>query len=101
MPKAKQAKTGGRDLLETLEERFQANPKRHSGIEWAKVRARLDAAGAKLLASLRQMEETGGEPDVIGHDKKTGEYVFCDCSKESPDGRRSVCYDRAALEKRK
>lgn len=101
MPKPKEPKAGERkELLQTLKSRFQKNPKRHPGIDWAKVQDRLEAAGAKL-GSLLQMEATGGEPDVIGHDKKTGEYVFCDCSKESPSGRRSVCYDRQALEKRK
>ena len=101
MSMAKELKAGERkELLETLKRRFEKNPKRHEGIDWAKVQARLEAAGEKLR-SLLDMEATGGEPDVIGHDRKTGEYVFCDCSEESPKGRRSVCYDRAALEKRK
>ena len=73
---------------------------RHKGLEWAKVQARLDANAEKLW-SLNEMERTGGEPDVVGHDKKTGEYIFYDCSAESPKGRRSVCYDREALESRK
>ena len=73
---------------------------RHKGLEWTKVQARLEANTAPLW-SLREMERTGGEPDVIGHDKKTGEYIFCDCSAESPKGRRSFCYDRDALESRK
>lgn len=101
MPKGKSLKAAERKLLlELLGDRFEKNPKRHQGIEWAKVRVRLESA-ADRLASLHEMERTGGEPDVIGHDRKTGEYVFCDCSRESPVGRRSVCYDRAALEKRK
>ncbi|MCD6064003.1 MAG: hypothetical protein K0R82_1914, partial [Flavipsychrobacter sp.] len=73
---------------------------RHKGLEWAKVQTRLEA-NAEALWSLNAMEETGGEPDVVGHDKKTGEYIFFDCSAESPKGRRSVCYDHEALEKRK
>ncbi len=73
---------------------------RHAGLEWAKVRARLEANTDRLW-SLHEMERTGGEPDVIGHDQKTGEYIFYDCSAESPKGRRSLCYDRAALESRK
>src|SRR3989441_13254002 len=73
---------------------------RHKGVDWAKVQAKLEA-DAKKLRSLSEMERTGGEPDVVGHDRKTGEYIFCDCSAESPQGRRSVCYDRAALKSRK
>src|SRR6185312_15305990 len=80
--------------------RFDKNISRHKGLDWAKVQAKLEANAGKLW-SLDQMERTGGEPDVIGHDKKTGEYVFCDCSAESPDGRRNLCYDREALEARK
>lgn len=87
-------------LFKTLKTRFDKNMNRHKGIEWAKVQARLEAAPEKLW-SLDVMEETGGEPDVVGHDKKTGEYIFYDCSAESPRGRRSVCYDGAALESRK
>lgn len=101
----KDARTGAgakqRDaLLETLRARFEANERRHEGIQWEKVRARLEARPEKL-AALDEMERTGGEPDVIGHDTKTGEYLFCDCSAESPAGRRSLCYDRPALEARK
>ena len=90
------------ELLKTLKVRFEKNMNRHKGVEWAKVQAKLDPAstGGKLW-SLNEMERTGGEPDVVGHDKKTGEYVFYDCSAESPSGRRSFCYDREALESRK
>jgi hypothetical protein len=88
------------ELLGVLKTRFEKNMRRHKDIEWAKVQARLEANPDKLR-SLNEMEETGGEPDVIGHDKKTGEYTFCDCSPESPKGRRSVCYDREALDSRK
>lgn len=87
-------------LLETLKTRFDANLSRHRGLTWAKVFARLDGADAKLW-SLAELERTGGEPDVIGHDAKTGEVVFCDCSAETPKGRRSVCYDDEALAARK
>ena len=87
------------ELLHTLKTRFEKNKNRHKGIEWTKVQAKLEAS--KKLSSLYAMEETGGEPDVVGHDKKTGEYIFYDCSTESPKGRRSVCYDHEALEKRK
>ena len=83
-----------------LKTRFEENRSRHKGVEWAKVRSRLDANPGKLW-SLSEMERTGGEPDVIGHDAKTGEYLFYDCSPESPAGRRSVCYDREALDSRK
>lgn len=88
------------ELLETLKARFENNVNRHKGLEWTKVQARL-AVDADKLRSLREMETTGGEPDVVGHDEKTGEYIFVDCSEESPKGRRSVCFDRAALESRK
>lgn len=88
------------ELLRTLKARFEKNMNRHKGLEWAKVQARLEA-NPKKLWSLHVMEETGGEPDVVGYDAKTGEYVFYDCSAESPTGRRSVCYDRAAWESRK
>ena len=88
------------ELLKTLKARFEKNMNRHKGLEWAKVEARLEA-DAKKLWSLNEMETTGGEPDVVGYDKKTGEYIFYDCSAESPKGRRSVCYDREALEARK
>jgi hypothetical protein len=89
-------------LLSTLKSRFDANMNRHQGYEWANVQARLDqATGIEKLWSLNEMEKTGGEPDVINKDEKTGEYIFCDCSAESPKGRRSFCYDREALESRK
>ena len=88
------------ELLKTLKTRFEKNLNRHKGLEWAKIRAKLEAYTEKLW-SLNEMERTGGEPDVVGHDKKTGEYIFYDCSSESPKGRRSVCYDREALEARK
>src|SRR3989440_12942024 len=88
------------ELLGALKDRFEKNLSRHKGVEWAKVQAKLEANAEKLW-SLKEMERTGGEPDVVGHDKKTGEYIFYDCSAESPKGRRSVCYDREALESRK
>jgi hypothetical protein len=88
------------ELVSVLKARFEKNMGRHKGLDWAKVQARLEAHPDKLR-SLSEMEETGGEPDVVGHDKKTGEYFFYDCSVESPKGRRSVCYDGAALESRK
>ena len=91
-----------KELLKTLKARFEKNMTRHKGLEWAKVQAKLDspAVGEKLW-SLNEMESTGGEPDVVGYDKKTGEYIFYDCSPESPKDRRSVCYDHEALESRK
>jgi uncharacterized protein DUF4256 len=89
-------------LFKTLKARFEKNMNRHKGIDWAKVQARLDMpAGGEKIWSLYEMEETGGEPDVVGHDKKTGEYIFYDCSAESPKSRRSLCYDHEALESRK
>ena len=88
------------ELLRALKARFEKNMNRHKGIEWTKVEAKLEANTEKLW-SLNQMERTGGEPDVVGHDNKTDEYIFYDCSAESPKGRRSVCYDREALESRK
>src|SRR5512145_2348992 len=88
------------ELLRALKARFEKNMNRHKGLEWAKVQAKLEANAEKLW-SLNEMERTGGEPDVVGYDKKTGEYIFYDCSAESPKGRRSVCYDREALESRK
>lgn len=88
------------ELLGTLKARFEKKPNRHPGLAWANVQAKLEANPEKLW-SLSEMERTGGEPDVVGFDKKTGEYVFYDCSTESPKGRRSLCYDRAALEARK
>ena len=89
-----------KDLLKVLKVRFEKNMNRHQGLEWPKVHAKLEAHVERLW-SLHEMENTGGEPDVIGHDIKTGEYIFCDCSAESPIGRRSLCYDREALESRK
>lgn len=114
MPKTKQTAPGKRsgttrrelspqqreELLVTLKTRFEENMKRHKGVAWAKVEARLDAHPGKLW-SLYEMERTGGEPDVISHDAKAGQYIFYDCSAESPDGRRSLCYDREALDSRK
>ena len=88
------------ELLGALKARFEKNTNRHKGLEWAQVQSKLEANADKLW-SLNEMERTGGEPDVIGHDNKTGEYVFYDCSAESPKGRRSLCYDREALESRK
>src|SRR5437660_11331975 len=88
------------ELLGTWKARFEKNRNRHKGLEWAKVRAKLEANAEKLW-SLHEMERTGGEADVVGQDKKTDEYIFYDCSAESPKGRRSVCYDREALESRK
>jgi hypothetical protein len=88
------------DLIAMLKERFEKNVNRHQGIVWEKVQVRLEANAGKLW-TLNEMEITGGEPDVIGHDKKTGEFIFVDCSPESPAGRRSICYDRAALDARK
>jgi hypothetical protein len=87
-------------LLAALKSRFEANRNRHKGLEWAKVQTKLEANLRKLW-SLNEMERTGGEPDVVGHDKTSGEYIFCDCSAESPKGRRNVCYDGDALEARK
>jgi hypothetical protein len=88
------------ELLKALKTRFQENIHRHKGLEWAKVQAKLQANTEKLW-SLNEMERTGGEPDVVGHDKKTGEYIFFDCSAETPKDRTSVCYDREGLESRK
>src|SRR5205807_10055275 len=88
------------ELLRALKARFEKNMNRHKGLEWDKVQAKLEA-NAEKVRSLNEMERTGGEPDVVGHDKKTGEYIFYDCSAESPKGRRSLCYDREALESRK
>jgi len=89
------------ELLLALRARFERNVDRHKDITWASVEARLEAAAGEKLWSLDQMEKTGGEPDVVGQDKKTGEYVFYDCSAETPKGRRSICYDHEALEARK
>lgn len=88
------------ELITKLKERFEKNLNRHKDLEWATVQARLESEAGKLW-SLREMEVTGGEPDVIGYDSTTGEYIFYDCSAESPGGRRSLCYDRDALESRK
>ncbi|HWO03092.1 MAG TPA: DUF4256 domain-containing protein [Blastocatellia bacterium] len=101
MQRAKDLKAKQREeLLGALKARFEKNMNRHKGLEWAKVQAKLEATHEKLW-SLNEMERTGGEPDVVGYDKKTGEYIFYDCSAESPTGRRSVCYDGEALESRK
>ena len=94
------AKKQRAEILQVLKVRFEQNKGRHQGLVWAKVQAKLDADAAKLW-SLHEMERTGGEPDVVGHDKKTVEYVFYDCSAESPKGRTSFCYDREGLESRK
>ena len=88
------------ELIKTLKARFDKNMNRHKGFEWAKIQARLVSNSEKLW-SLSEMERTGGEPDVVGHNKKTGEYIFYDCASESPKGRRSLCYDREALQSRK
>ncbi len=88
------------ELLSALKARFEKNMNRHKGLEWATVQAKLEAYAEKLW-SLNEMERTGGEPDVVGHNKKMGEYIFYDCSAESPKGRRSLCYDRKALDERK
>jgi hypothetical protein len=101
MQRAKDMKAKQREeLLRALKARFEKNMNRHKGLEWAKVQAKLEANTEKLW-SLNEMERTGGEPDVVGHDKKTGEYIFYDCSAESPKGRRNVCYDREGQEARK
>jgi hypothetical protein len=101
MPTANDMKPKEREeLLSALKARFEKNMKRHKGLEWAKVQAALEANTGKLR-SLHEMEKTGGEPDVVGYDKKGGEFIFYDCSAESPKGRRSLCFDRAALESRK
>ena len=88
------------ELLEALKARFEKNMNRHESLEWAKVQAKLEA-NTKKLWSLNEMERTGGDPDVVGYDKKTGEYIFYDCSAESPKGRRNICYDREGEEARK
>jgi hypothetical protein len=90
----------GESLLKVLKARFEKNMNRHKGLEWPKIQAKLDAQPEKLR-SLDEMERTGGEPDVVGYDQKTGEYIFYDCAAESPKGRRSICYDHEALEARK
>ena len=94
-------KAANRDeLIKTLKDRFDSNTRRHAKIEWQMVEARL-ASHSEKLQSLYDMEGSGGEPDVIGYDKQSGKVIFCDCSPESPQGRRSICYDREALESRK
>src|ERR1700754_683455 len=101
MPNARDMKAKEREeLLTALKARFEKNMNRHKGLDWAKVQAKLEGNTEKLW-SLSEMESSGGEPDVVAFDKKTGEYIFYDCSAESPKGRRSVCYDRDALEARK
>jgi len=101
LKRAKDIKANQREeLFRTLKDRFEKNMNRHKGLEWAQVQAKLEANTEKLW-SLNEMESTGGEPDVVGQDKKTGEYIFYDCSAESPKGRRSLCYDGEALESRK
>jgi hypothetical protein len=98
--KKKLSPSESKELLKILQARFEKNMKRHKGMEWAKVQAKLEANTDKLW-SLNEMEITDGEPDVVGFDKKTGEYIFFDCAAESPKGRRSICYDHEALEARK
>ena len=100
MSKAALSNEQREELLKALKARFEKNMNRHKGLEWAQVLTRLEAHAEKLW-SLNEMERTGGEPDVVGHDEKTGEYIFYDCSAESPTGRRSLCYDREALDSRK
>jgi hypothetical protein len=100
MPNVTISKKQRDELLSALKARFEKHMNRHKGLEWAKVQAKLEA-NTKALWSLHEMERTGGEPDVVGHDTRTGEYIFNDCSAESPKGRRSLCYDREALESRK
>ena len=100
MTKKKLSPDLSEELLKTLKVRFEKNMNRHKGLEWAKVQSKLEANTEKLY-SINEMEITGGEPDVVDHDKKTGEYIFYDCSSESPKDRRSLCYDHEALEKRK
>jgi hypothetical protein len=100
MSKKKLSTEASAELLKTLKARFEKNTERHKGIDWVKVQEKLEANPAALW-SLNEMELSGGEPDVVGYDKKTGEYIFNDCSPESPKGRRSICYDHEALEARK
>ena len=100
MSNATLSKKQREEILKVLQARFEKNMVRHKGLAWAEVQAKLETSPDRLW-SLNEMERTGGEPDVVGHDKKTGEYVFYDCSAESPRGRRSLCYDREALESRK
>jgi hypothetical protein len=98
--KSKMSPEQRKELLGALKARFEKNMNRHKGLQWANAQAKLEANPEKLW-SINEMERTGGEPDVVGHDKKTDEYIFYDCSPESPKGRRSICYDPAALESRK
>jgi hypothetical protein len=100
MPNVTLSKKQREEILSALKARFEQNKNRHKGLDWAQLQTKLEA-NAEKLGSLHEMERTGGEPDVVGHDKKTGEYIFYDCSAESPKGRRSLCYDRAALDSRK
>ena len=101
MENKKELSTGQcEELIRTLKVRFEKNMNRHSDLEWANIQAKLETSSEKLW-SLYEMERTGGEPDVVGHDEKTGEYIFQDCSAETPKGRRSICYDREALDSRK
>lgn len=101
MPTRKELARKQRDaLLTTLRARFDAHPDRHAGLQWTAVQTRLESNGARLW-SLHEMEQSGGEPDVVGVDTATGEFIFVDCAAQSPKGRRSVCYDRAALEARR
>ena len=100
MPKKELSAGQREELLRALKARFENNMGRHEGLEWVAVQAKLEAHREKLW-SLNEMEKTGGEPDVVGRDQKTGEYIFCDCSAESPEGRRNVCYDREGQEGRK
>ena len=100
MPNVTVSKKQRDELLSGLKARFEKNLGRHEGLEWAEVQSKLEA-NTEALCSLSEMERTGGDPDVVGQDKKTGEYMFYDCSAESPKGRRSLCYDREALESRK
>jgi hypothetical protein len=100
MPQSKLSPGHRQDLLNTLQDRFEKHAHRHEGLKWAAVQARLDANPDKLW-SLNEMERTGGAPDVVGHDKKTGAFIFYDCSAQSPKDRRSVCYDQEALNSRK
>lgn len=99
-PKKEMSAKQREEVLSALKDRFEKNMSRHKGLDWSKVQARLEANADKLW-SLAEMERTGGEPDVVGHDKKSGEFVFMDCSAESPVGRRSVCYDREGWLSRK
>ena len=100
MPKATLSQKQREEILKTLQTRFEKNMSRHKDLAWAEVRAKVEGNAEKLW-SLQEMERTDGEPDVVGHDKKSGEYIFCDCSAESPKSRRSLCYDRQALDSRK